>query len=144
MLSAIASPIITRLVTISPMAWLTSGIRRRNGGDGMYCIQNRMPAPKKLPCISQMCTMLLRSARSYGPGRCQRIITALNIAIDTHGASSPAPRSRNGANPTVPRITPLPDRQGRPASSGCHGAPATISDGAANINSRCCSMCTKK
>jgi hypothetical protein len=36
MLSAIASPIITRLVTIRPSAWLTSGIRRRNGGDGMY------------------------------------------------------------------------------------------------------------
>jgi hypothetical protein len=37
-----------------------------------------------------------------------------------------------------------PDRPGSAASSGCHGAPATISDGAANISSRCWIMCAKK
>jgi drug/metabolite transporter (DMT)-like permease len=147
MLSAMASPIITRLVTTSPMAWLTSGIRRRNGGDGMYWSQNRMPARKKLPCISQMCTMLLRSARSYGPGRCHRTITKLNIPTETQGRSSTVPRNRSGDNQrpaSTPRVTLVPERQGSASSSGCHGAPATISDGAANISSRCCSMCTKK
>src|SRR5487761_1257118 len=46
MLSAIASAIMARLVTISPAAWLSSGIRRRNGGDGMYWSQNKIPTAK--------------------------------------------------------------------------------------------------
>ncbi len=64
MLSAIAMKIITRLVPSSAAAWDASGIRRRNGGDGMNCSQNSTPAAKKLPCISQMCTAWFSSARS--------------------------------------------------------------------------------
>jgi len=45
---------MTTLVTSSAAARLSSGIRRRNGGDGMNCSQNSTPAAKKLPCISQM------------------------------------------------------------------------------------------
>jgi hypothetical protein len=113
----------------------------------MYCSQNRMPAPKKLPCISQICMALFRSARSYGPGKCHRIITKLNIPIETQGRSTRPAANRSGEDQppaSTPRVTRIPDRQGRPSSRACHGAPATISDGAANISSRCCSMCTKK
>ena len=42
------------------------------------------------------------------------------------------------------RVAALPDCPGSAASSGCHGAAATISVGAANISSRCWIMCTKK
>src|SRR5215469_582260 len=86
-----ASTHITRLVPIRAMAWDTSGIRRRNGGEGMNCSQNSTPAAKKLPCISQMCTAWLFWARSKNTGRCQKIITALNRAIETHGRSKNAP-----------------------------------------------------
>src|ERR1022692_1998047 len=88
MLSAIAMPIMMTLVASSAAAWDSNGIRRRNGGDGMNCSQNSTPAAKKLPCISQICTAELRCARSNGPGRCQRIIMALNSPIETHGRST--------------------------------------------------------
>jgi hypothetical protein len=64
MLSAIAMAIITKLVPSNAAAWLTSGIRRRNGGESMNWSQNSTPAAKKLPCISQMCTASLSWARS--------------------------------------------------------------------------------
>ena len=41
-------------------------------------------------------------------------------------------------------VASFPSLPGRPSSSGCHGAPATISTGAANISSKCWIMCTKK
>ncbi len=147
MLSVMAMTIMTRLVPSSAPAWDSSGIRRRNGGDGMNCSQNSTPAPNMVPCISQMCTASFRSARSKGPGRCQTIIAALNRPTETHGRSSSPPSARSGRDQppaSTPRVTPRPDRPGSPSSSGCHGAPATISDGAANISSRCWSMCTKK
>jgi hypothetical protein len=62
--SAIAMPIITKLVPSSAAAWPASGIRRRNGGESMNWSQNSIPAAKKLPCISQMCTASLSCARS--------------------------------------------------------------------------------
>ena len=94
-----------------------------------------------------MCTAELFSARSNAAGMCQNSITALSAATLTQGRSSQPPAARSGrAQP--PRITPAvalrPVRQGRPSISGCHGAPATISIGAANISSRCWIMCTKK
>ena len=151
MLSVIAMPIITRLVPSSAPAWESRGIRRRNGGDGMICSQNSTPAPNMVPCISQMCTAWFSSARSKGPGRCHTIIAALNRPTETQGRSSrpPSPRSgRDQAPASTPRVTLCPDRPGsaqsRASSSGCHGAPATISDGAANISSRCWIMCAKK
>ena len=128
-------------------ACASGGIRIRNGGEGMNCSQNSTPAMKKLECISQMCTYWLFSARSNGPGTCQNSITALNSTTATHGRSSQPPAARNGRD-QPPRMTPAvtlrPVRHGRPSSSGCQGAPATISTGAANISSRCWIMCTKK
>ena len=147
MLSVMAMPIMMTLVPSSAPAWLSSGIRRWNGGDGMNCSQNSTPAAKKLPCISQTCTARLVSARSKGPGRCQKIITALNRPTETQGRSSSPPTARSGRDqppPSAPGVTLRPDRPGSAASSGCHGAPATISDGAANISSRCWIMCMKK
>ena len=147
MLSVIAMPIIMTLVPSSAAAWDSSGIRRWNGGDGMNCSQNSTPAAKKLPCISQTCTAWLVSARSNGPGRCQTIIAALNRPTETHGRSRNPPTARSGRDQppaSTPRVTLRPDRPGRASSSGCHGAPATISDGAANISNRCWIMCTKK
>ena len=135
------------MVTSSAAAWDGSGIRRRNGGDGMNCSQNSTPAAKKLASISQMCTIWLFSARSNGPGRCQTTIAALNSATETHGRSTNAPAARSGRDQppaSTPRVTLRPDRPGSASSSGCHGAPATISVGAANISSRCWIMCTKK
>ena len=94
-----------------------------------------------------MCTAWLFSARSNSAGRCQNIITALNATTLTQGRSSKPPAARSGRD-QPPRMTPAvalrPARRGRPSSSGCHGAPATISVGAANISSRCWIMCTKK
>ena len=147
MLSVIAMPIIATLVPSSAPAWDRSGIRRRNGGDGMICSQNSTPVPNMVPCISQMCTAWFSSARSNGPGRCHRSIAALNRATDTHGRSSRPPSPRSGRDQpaaSTPRVTLRPVRRGSAASSGCHGAPATISDGAANISSRCWIMCAKK
>src|SRR5580700_5989273 len=65
MLIAMASTHMTTLVATRAAAWETSGIRRRNGGDGMNWSQNSTPARKKLACISQICTSWFRSARSY-------------------------------------------------------------------------------
>jgi hypothetical protein len=147
MLSVIAMPIITTLVPSSAPAWDSSGIRRRNGGDGMICSQNSTPVPNRVACISQMCTAWFSSARSKRPGRCHRSIAALNSATDTHGRSSrpPSPRSGRDQPPaSTPRVMLRPVRRGSASISGCHGAPATISDGAANISSRCWIMCAKK
>ena len=147
MLSVIAMPIITTLVPSSAPAWDRSGIRWRNGGDGMICSQNSTPVPNMVPCISQMCTAWFSSARSNGPGRCHRSIAALNRATDTHGRSSRPPSARSGRDQppaSTPRVTLRPVRPGSASSSGCHGAPATISDGAANISNRCWIMCAKK
>ena len=135
------------LVPSSAAAWDTSGIRRRNGGDGMNCSQNSTPTAKKLPCISQMCTAWLFSARSNGPDRCQKIITALNSTTATQGRTKNPPTARSGRDQppaSTPLVTLRPDRPGKASSNGCHGAPATISDGAANISSRCWIMCTRK
>src|SRR5215470_18237212 len=143
----IASTHITMFVPIRASAWDTSGIRRRNGGEGMNCSQNSTPAAKKLPCISQMCTAWLSAARSNGAGTCQKIITTLNRVTETHGRSKNPPAARSGRDQVprmVPRVTAWPDRPGRPSSSGCHDAPATTSVGAANISSRCWIMWTKK
>ena len=60
----IAMAIITTLVPSSAPAWDSSGILRRNGGEGMNCSQNSIPAPNIVPCISQMCTASFRSPRS--------------------------------------------------------------------------------
>ena len=122
----IATTHITRLVPIRASAWDTSDIRRRNGGEGMNCSQNSTPAMKKLPCISQMCTVWFSAARSNRAGTCQRIITALNKVTETHGRSRKAPVARSGRDQlprSVLRVTAWPVRPGRPSSSGCHGAP---------------------
>ena len=113
----------------------------------MNCSQNSTPAAKKLPSISQMCTARLLSARSNGPGKCQAIIAALNSATATHGRSTNLPAARSGRDQRpacTPRVALRPDRPGSASSSGCHGAPATISDGAANMSSRCWTMCMMK
>jgi hypothetical protein len=139
--------IMIPLVTSSAAAWDVAGIRRRNGGDGMNCSQNSTPATKKLPCASQMCTARLFSDRSKGPGRCQTTIAALNNPTDTHGRSTNPPSARSGRDhppATTPPVTLRPDRPGSASSSGCHGAPATISVGAANMSSRCWIMCAMK
>ena len=63
------------------------------------------------------------------------------------GRSMKPPTARNGRDqPAVmtSRVAALPERPGSPSSSGCQGAPATISVGAANMSSRCWIMCTKK
>ena len=147
MLIAMASTHMTTLVSTRAAAWETSGIRRRNGGDGMNWSQNSTPARKKLACISQMCTSWLFSARSNSTGMCQNTITKLNVKTATHGRSRKLVTARSG------RVQPLrnavavavrPRCPGRPSSSGCHGAPATTSVGAANMSSRCWVMCTKK
>ena len=116
MLSVIAMPIMTRLVPSSATAWQSSGIRRRNGGDGMNCSQNSTPAANMVPCISQMCTASFRSARSKGPGRCQTIIAALNRPTETQGRSSSPPNARSGRDQppaSTPRVTLRPARPGR-------------------------------
>ncbi len=113
----------------------------------MNCSQNSTPATKKLPCISQMWMAELLSPTSNGPGRCQTTITMLKIATLTHGRSRKPPAARSGfVQPAVmtSRVAAFPDRPGRPSSSGCHGAPATMRLGAANMSSRCWIMCTKK
>ena len=71
----------------------------------------------------------------------------LNSAMATQGRSKVPAAARTGrARP--PRMTSLvalrPSLPGSASSSGCHGAPATISVGAANMSSRCWIMCTKK
>ena len=134
-------------VATSASACATGGIRIRNGGEGMNCSQNSTPARKKLPCISQMCTAWLFSARSNSTGTCQASITTLNVTTATHGRSSQPAAARSGRD-QPPRSTLAvalrPARPGSPSSSGCHGAPATTRVGAANISSRCWIMCTKK
>jgi hypothetical protein len=147
MLSDIAITIITTLVASSAAALPSSGSWLRNGGDGMNWSQNNTPAAKKLPCISQMCTAWLSCARSNSAGMCHATITTLNVITATHGRRNKAAADRSGRDqPPVmtPRVTDWPDRPGSAASNGCHGAPATTSDGAANIKSRCCTMCTVK
>jgi hypothetical protein len=72
---------------------------------------------------------------------CQDSITTLNATTATQGRSSQPPAARNGRDQPVPSAAA---RSGIALSSGCHGAPATISVGAANISSRCWTMCMKK
>jgi hypothetical protein len=145
--SAIAMKIMTTLVVSSAAARPSSGIRDRNGGDGMNCSQNSTPAMKNDPCISQMCTNWLFCARSNAAGMCQTIITRLNSATATSGSvrnRHPARSGRDQPPASTPLVTASPDRPGSASSSGCPGAPATTSDGAANISSRCCTMWTMK
>ena len=74
-------------------------------------------------------------------------MTTLNSATATQGRRKNPPAARSGRDQpaaSTPLVTLRPDRPGSAASSGCHGAPATISDGAANISSRCWIICTKK
>ncbi len=109
--------------------------------------QNSTPVRKKLPCMSQMWTALFRVPRSNGPGRCQITIARLKPVTATQGRSRNPPAARTGRDQR-PAMTCLvasfPSLPGRPSSSGCHGAPATISTGAANISSKCWITCTKK
>ncbi len=147
MLIDIASIHMTTLVATSAAACDTSGIRRRNGGEGMNCSQNSTPAMKKLPCTSQMCAAWLRSPRSKAAGMCHKIITKLKNTMETHGRSMKPKTARSGRDQLsrrVVRVTLRPSLPGRASSSGCQGAPATTSVGAANISSRCWIMCTKK
>jgi hypothetical protein len=147
MLSDIASTIITTFVVSSAATRPSSGSWLRNGGDGMNWSQNSTPAAKKLPCISQMCTAEFDCARSKSAGTCQATITKLNRNTATHGRRKKLPAARSGRDqPSVmtDRVTDRPDRPGSASSSGCHGAPATTSDGAANMSSRCCTMWTVK
>jgi hypothetical protein len=78
---------------------------------------------------------------------CQPTITTLNVITAPHGPRKKPPAARSGRD-HPPLMTPggtgRPDRPGSASSSGCHGAPATTSDGAANISSRCCTMCRMK
>ena len=137
---------ITFVATIAT-ACETGGIRIRNGGEGMNCSQNSTPTRKKLACISQMCTAWLFSARSNSAGTCQSSITAVNAVTATQGRSSQPAAARSGRDQAPRRTSAValrPVRPGSPSSSGCHGAPATIRVGAANISSRCWTMCTKK
>ncbi len=113
----------------------------------MYCSQNSKPAARKLPCISQMCTAWLFSPKSNRAGTCQAIITALKRTTDTQGRSRTPLAARSGRDQPPARalrVAARPRRAGSAASSGCHGAPATIIVGAANISNRCWIMCTKK
>jgi hypothetical protein len=139
--------IMTTLVASSAPTRPIIGIRDRNGGDGMNCIQNSTPARKNDECINQMCTIWLFSARSNAAGMCQTTITRLKITTATSGPVRKWNTARSGRDQfpaATDRVTALPDRPGSASSSGCPGAPATTSDGAANINSRCWTMCTMK
>ena len=74
-------------------------------------------------------------------------MTALKITTATIGPVRKWKRARTGRDQppaSTDRVTACPDRPGSASSSGCPGAPATTSDGAANISSRCCTMCTMK
>jgi hypothetical protein len=138
--SAIAMKIMTTLVVSSAAARPSSGIRDRNGGDGMNCSQNSTPVRKNDPCSSQMCTAGLFAARSKAAGTCQPIIATLNSTTATTGPVRNVTAARSGSDQppaSTERVTLLPDRPGSASSSGCPGAPATTRDGAANISSRC-------
>jgi hypothetical protein len=145
--SAIAMKIMTTLVASSAVTRPSGGIRERNGGDGMNCSQNSTPARKNDECMSQMCTVWLFSARSNAAGMCQTTITALKMTTATTGPVIHVNAARSGRDQppaSTDRVTVFPDRPGSASSSGCPGAPATTSDGAANISSRCCTMWTMK
>ena len=78
---------------------------------------------------------------------CHSTMTALKITTATTGPVRKRKTARIGRDQppaSTDRVTACPDRPGSPSSSGCPGAPATTSDGAANISSRCCTMCTMK
>ena len=94
--SVIAMKIITTLVASSAAARPSSGIRLRNGGDGMNWSQNSTPARKNEACISQMCTSWLSCARSNAAGMCQATITRLNSSTATSGAVRNRHTARSG------------------------------------------------
>jgi hypothetical protein len=139
--------IMTTLVASSAAARPSSGMRDRNGGDGMNCSQNSTPARKNEECMSQMCTTWLFSARSNAAGMCHPTITRLKITTATTGPVRNVNADRSGRDQSpasTDRVTVFPDRPGSASSSGCPGAPATTSDGAANISSRCCTIWSMK
>ena len=113
----------------------------------MNCSQNSTPVAKNDPCSSQMCTAELFAARSKAAGMCHTTIARLNSTTATTGPVRKVKAARSGRDQSpasTDRVTACPDRPGSPSSSGWPGAPATTSDGAANISSRCCTMCTMK
>ncbi len=138
--SVIAMKIITTLVASSAATRPSIGIRDLNGGDEMNCSQNSTPVAKNVPCSSQMCTAELFAARSNAAGMCHTIIARLNSTTATTGPLTNRNSARSGrdqSSASTDRVTVFPDRPGSASSSGCPGAPATTSDGAANISSRC-------
>ena len=66
---------------------------------------------------------------------------------ETQGRSRKPVIARSGrdqASRSTAAVAARPVRAGSPSSSGCQGAPATTSVGAANMSSRCWNMWTKK
>src|SRR6266571_3575471 len=91
MLIDIARNHITTFVPASATICGPGSSRIRAGGDGMNCIQNAVPTANRLPCISQMCTISLFSARSYNAGTCQPIIATLNRMTAVQGRARNRP-----------------------------------------------------
>ena len=102
----IASSHMMRLVATSALAWPAGVIRIRNGGERMICSQNSTPTANMLPCISRMCTVAFRSARSNSGGICQPTITTLKATTTITGRTSALPAARSGRVQPACRIAP--------------------------------------
>ena len=63
----------------------TNEARGLIGCDGMIWSQKRTPVTRKVPCMSQMCTDWLFSARSKSAGKCQSTMAALKAPNAVHG-----------------------------------------------------------
>ena len=106
---------MTTLVASSAAAWETSGIRRRNGGDGMNCSQNSTPARKKLACISQMCTAWLFSRQVEQRGQ----VPGQHHHIEQHHRDPrPEQEPANGAQRPRPAARSTPAVALRPGPAG--------------------------
>ena len=116
MLRDMANTNITMLVAMIAPPCHTNEARGRIGCDGMIWSQKRTPVTRKLPCMSQMCTAWLFSARSNRAGTCHSTMAALNATSAVHGflTSRPTARSGPGPGPEQQRPTeaaPCPHRQ---------------------------------
>ncbi len=74
-------------------------------------------------------------------------MTTLNRITAVQGRIRNRPAARSGRDQrsrTADRVARCPSLPGSASSSGCQGAPATMSVGAAKLSSRCWIMCAKK
>ena len=100
---------------------------------------------RRLPYISHVCTKPFRRERSNGPGRCQKIMTALNDSNAVQGAITNLPTARTPPADR-PRYSHRPTRRrtatGKEWSSGTHGAPRTTRIATKNDTRMCPTMWT--